>query len=97
MNIPVLVDLQIHRYISSVGTHDTYKETCREQWVIGMEGERNLLNYTLSIIIIIIIIIITFAIFFAFFTPVLTGGHSQESERQQVSSLLQCSSQYSGL
>ena len=40
MDIPVLADQQERMYISSLRTQNVVWKTCREQWTIGMDEER---------------------------------------------------------
>ena len=49
MDIPVLADQQGLRYISSVRTQDAVQKTCKERWMISMDGERESENSVLSV------------------------------------------------
>ena len=40
MDMPVLADQQELMYVSSVWTLDVVWKTCQEQWMIGMDSER---------------------------------------------------------
>ena len=40
MDMPALADQQEFIYITSVQTQDVVWKTCQEQWMIGMDGER---------------------------------------------------------
>ena len=51
VDVPVLVDQQEIIYISTVRTKNVVWKTCREQWMIRMDGERALRKSILSTLI----------------------------------------------
>ena len=48
MDLPVLTDQLRLTYITSVWTHDADLKTSQEQWMIGMDGKKELGNFMLS-------------------------------------------------
>ena len=48
MDVPVLADQQELIYISSVRTQDVVWKTCQEQWMIGMDEEKESGKFVIS-------------------------------------------------
>ena len=49
VDVPVLADLQEFIFIISTQTQDLVWKTCWEQWMIGMDGERESGRFVLSV------------------------------------------------